>query len=651
MKRKTPLEWKKYYESHMDEPAYHYDGPLGVELTEDGHTVFRLWSPVARWVKVLLYRTDTAEEVFRVCPMAWTEAGVWESRLSGRLTDVYYQFEVNVDGETFVTGDPQAKACGANGKRSMVVDLAATNPEGWEADKAPARGPEDIIYELHVKEFSWDSAGGFPEAYRGKYMAFTCPNTSLNGEGRVPTGVAYLKWLGVTHVQLMPVFDYGSVNETGRQEAFNWGYDPVNYNVPEGSYATDPHDGNVRIRELKSAVMALHKAGFRVIMDVVYNHSFSLDGPLQCTVPWYFYRVTETGGISNGSACGNDTASERYMCGRFILESVLYWAEEYHMDGFRFDLMGLHDVGLMNRIRQALNERFGPGEKLIYGEPWRAGDTAFENEAISADKYHLADLAPGIGIFCDDTRDALKGSVFDAADTGYVNGKPGMEKKIASGVRAWSGSGRSGSYADSPDRIITYVTAHDNHTLWDKLKVTTRERALRVRQNRLAASICLTSQGRPFMLSGEEFLRTKDGIENAYRSPISINRLDWQRSHAERAMADYYRGLIALRKRLPAFCDKTSAAPDRIRMLETEKGIVCFLADNRPGSTWEELLVVYNANDRPVTDTIPEGQWQVLSDGEDSWLWKREGGDRRLERGNLTVAPVSAVILGRVDEM
>ena len=637
----------------MNDPAYHYDGPLGAELTEDGRTVFRLWSPVARWVKVLLYRSDTTDEIFRICPMARTEEGVWECEFPTLLVNVYYQFEVNVDGETYVTGDPQAKACGANSARSMVVDLSTTDPEGWDRDKAPARGTEDIIYEVHVQEFSWDSAGGFPEEWRGKYMAFTCPNTSLNGEGRVPTGVAYLKWLGVTHIQLMPVFDYGSVNETGRQEAFNWGYDPVNYNVPEGSYATDPHDGNVRIRELKSAVMALHKAGFRVIMDVVYNHSFSLDGPLQWTVPWYFYRVTEEGGISNGSACGNDTASERYMCGRFILESVLYWAEEYHMDGFRFDLMGLHDVGLMNRIRLSLNERYGPGEKLIYGEPWRAGDTAFENQAISADKGHVLDLAPGIGIFCDDTRDALKGSVFDAADTGYVNGKPGMEQEIARGVRAWSGAAEGGSrlYADNPDRIITYVTAHDNHTLWDKLKVTTKERSLRVRQNRLAAAICLTSQGRPFMLSGEEFLRTKNGIDNAYRSPIAINRLDWQRAYAERDMADYYRGLIALRKRLPAFYDKSDAAPGRIHLVETDRGIVCFLADNRGGEgPWPELLVIYNANDHPVSDTIPEGRWQVLADGTDSWRWKGQGTERRMECATLTVAPVSAMVLGRVPE-
>jgi len=648
MKRKTPLDWKKYYEAHTDEPVYRYDGPLGVMLTEEGRTVFRLWSPVARSVKVLLYRSDTTEEIFRICPMVWAEEGVWVYEYPGKLTNVYYQFEVNVDGVTYVTGDPLARACGANGERSMVVDLSATNPEGWERDKAPARGNEDIIYEVHVKEFSWDSAGGFPEEWRGKYMAFTCPNTTLNGEGRVPTGVAYLKWLGVTHIQLMPVFDYGSVNETGRQEAFNWGYDPVNYNVPEGSYATDPHDGNVRIRELKSAVMALHKAGFRVIMDVVYNHSFSLDGPLQCTVPWYFYRVTEDGVISNGSACGNDTASERYMCGRFILESVLYWAEEYHMDGFRFDLMGLHDVGLMNRIRQTLNDRFGPGEKLLYGEPWRAGETAFENEAISADKGHVRDLAPGIGIFCDDTRDALKGSVFNAEDTGYVNGKSGMEQAIARGVRAWSGSGNR-LYADNPDRIITYVTAHDNHTLWDKLKVTTKERELRVRQNRLAAAICLTSQGRPFMLSGEEFLRTKGGIENAYRSPIAINRLDWHRAYTERAMVDYYRGLIALRKQMPAFCDKTDEAPGRIQMLETGRGIVCFLADNRGGDgRWPELLVVYNANSHSVRDTIPEGVWQVLADGEDSWRWDKQGAERHLEQGSLTVAPVSATILGRL---
>lgn len=293
------------------------------------------------------------------------ENGVWSYETGESLHGVYYDFLLDIEGERIQSADPYARACGVNGTRSMAVDLRKTDPEGWEEDVAPQKEGEQIIYELHVKEFSWDVSGGFPEHVRGKYPAFCCENTSLYGEGTYPTGTAYLKQLGVNYVQLMPVYDYGSVDEAGRADGFNWGYDPLNYNVPEGSYSTDPFHGEVRIRELKEAIQALHRQGFRVIMDVVYNHTYSLDSWLQKTMPWYFYRVWEDGSVSNGSACGNDVASEQAMCAKYILESVLYWAEEYHMDGFRFDLMGLLDVELMNRIRKGLDARYGTGEKLV----------------------------------------------------------------------------------------------------------------------------------------------------------------------------------------------------------------------------------------------------------------------------------------------
>ena len=358
---KTALEWKKYYSSPEFREHYIYDNDdLGVSCTDSG-TSFKLWSPSADSVTLNLYHEGDGGAAYAHIPMKKEDQGVWSSFFDENLHGVYYDYSLMFGEENVRSADPYAYACGVNGRRSMAVDLKMTDPEGWENDRAPEKGTEQIIYELHVKEFSWDPSGGFPEQYRGKYKAFTCPDTTLYGDGIHPTGMRYMKDLGITHVQIMPAYDYGSVNEAGKDTEFNWGYDPVNYNVPEGSYSTDPAHGEVRIREMKEMIQVLHSQGFRVIMDVVYNHTYSLDSWFQRTAPWYFYRVFDNGRISNGSACGNDVASEREMCAKYILESVLYWTEEYHIDGFRFDLMGLMDVDLMNRIRKALDERYGRG--------------------------------------------------------------------------------------------------------------------------------------------------------------------------------------------------------------------------------------------------------------------------------------------------
>ena len=646
--KRTALEWKQLYNDADFHRNYFYDGRLGFfyDSAENvfRESVFRIWSPFAEEARIRFYRDGSEGDALAVHEMKRLEQGVWEYRECGDLHGVYYDFALQIDGETRITTDVYARACGINGKRSMAVDLRRTDPEGWEEDEAPEAGPEQVIYEIHVKEFSWAPAGGFPEEVRGKYRAFCCKDTTLYGDGVHPTGLSWLKELGITHVQLMPVYDYGSVDEAGDPMQFNWGYDPMNWNVPEGSYSSDPARGEIRIRELKEAVQSLHRQGFRVIMDVVYNHTYSLDTAMQRTVPWYYYRVKEDGTLSNGSACGNDVASERPMCAKLILESVLYWAEEYHIDGFRFDLMGLLDVELMNRIRRALDERFGKGEKLVYGEPWAAGDTAMEKGFRQAVKNNVRRLDVNIGVFSDGTRDAVRGSVFRLKEAGFVNGAQEMEGAVLNSAKAWQG--KRGARMLAPSQTITYISAHDNQTLWDKLAETTPDEEKRRRQYRLAAGIYLTCQGRLFFLSGEEFARTKGGLEDSYNAPIAINRLDWERAWEERELADYYRGLIALRKQLPGLCDKSPQAAERIRTAWKRKGFVGFFVDNRgkgAPDTWKTLCILYNRRETPVSVPLEGDGWEVLADGKDSFLWKNPGKIRK----EAQVAPVSILVLGK----
>ena len=655
---KTALEWKKYYSSLGFRDNYIYDGD---ESCTGKGTSFKLWSPSADSVTLNLFQEGSGGSPYQKIPMEREDRGVWSWKTEACLHGVYYDFAIEMEGKTVRSADPYAKACGINGRRSMAVDLSRTDPEGWETDRAPERQEEQIIYELHVKEFSWDASGGFPEAYRGKYKAFTCGDTTLYGDGVHPTGLNYLKDLGITHVQIMPAYDYGSVDEAGKDTEFNWGYDPVNYNVPEGSYSTDPARGEVRIREMKEMIQALHARGFRVIMDVVYNHTYSLDSWFQRTAPWYFYRVFDDGRISNGSACGNDVASEREMCGKYILESVLYWTEEYHVDGFRFDLMGLLDVDLMNRIRRELDARYGRGEKMLFGEPWAAAETAMEGGAVPALKKNIRLLDEKIGMFCDDTRDAVKGSALKVRKPGFINGAEDKEDDIIRGVAAWRAAG-----VKAPSQIITYVSAHDNQTLWDKLAETMpqADEKERMRLNRMAAALYMTCQGSLFLLSGEEFARTKDGLEDSYNAPIAINRLDWEQAWKNRDLVDYYRGLLALRRQLPGLCDKSARAAERISHVQKEKGAVSFVIDNRPwvpvcqkGETgdapelegkvhknrWQTLKIVYNSSreERPVT--LDGEGWKVLCDGQDSWLWKTD----RPAQGKMCIAPQSVLILGQ----
>lgn len=634
-------ELKRLYNtSEFKEKYIDTERKQGAVCTEEG-TSFLLWSPLSEKAELRFYKEGEGGVSFFQTEMKKEEKGMWSYETAENLHGVYYDFRTMTEGEETVFGDPYAKACGINGKRSMAVDLKETDPEGWMEDRRPEKQEETVIYELHIKEFSWDEAGGFSKENRGKYLAFTEEHTTLNKDGVHPTGLDYLKKLGITHVQIMPAYDYGSVDEKNEEE-FNWGYDPVNYNVPEGSYSSDPKHGEVRIREFKEMVQALHRNGFRVIMDVVYNHMYDLDSNLNKAVPWYYFRTYENGGISNGSACGNDMASEREMCAQYILDSVLYWAEEYHIDGFRFDLMGLLDTKLMNRIRRALDEKYGRGEILLFGEPWAADDTASEGKVVMALKKNVSQLDKYVGMFCDDTRDAIKGHVFEGEIPGFVNGAENMEEKILNSVKAWC---TKDTGIKAPSQVITYVSAHDNWTLWDKLAITTPDEVRRMMENKLAAAIYMTCQGHLFMLSGEEFARTKDGHENTYNSPISLNRLDWKRAYKYEELSTFYEGLIALRKQLPGLCDKSETAGKRIYGYWKKPGAVGFFVENKKEgehTLWDTLYIIYNATEEEVETALPKGEWEVLLNEEDSFSWKKQ---KKAEKA--TAAPLSALVLGR----
>ena len=638
------VELKKYYSSRAFLKNFVYDGDdLGVECNED-KTTFRLWSPEAEGVILNLYHAGNGEKAYRQIPMEAKEKGVWSWETDEELHGVYYDYLISRDGEKVLTADPYAKACGVNGLRSMAVNLKKTDPEGWEKDQSPEEGEERIVYELHVKEFSWDKSGGFPEEYRGKYKAFTCKHATLNNDGIHPTGLDYLKELGVTHIQIMPMYDYGSVDEDGDDTEFNWGYDPVNYNVPEGSYATDAKHGEVRIKEMKEMIQSIHEAGFGVIMDVVYNHTYSLDSWLQKTLPWYFYRVFPDGTISNGSACGNDVASERAMCGKYILDSVLYWAKEYHIDGFRFDLMGLLDVDLMNRIRKELDLQYGKGKKIIYGEPWAATKTAVEGRKKLAKKNNIGLLDENVGAFCDSTRDGIKGSALKPKKAGFINGAQKKEDEMLASVMAWCANpyqARGWKNVKAPSQIVTYVSAHDNHTLWDKLKETVPEEEC-MRLNKMAAAVYMTCQGTLFFLSGEEFARTKDGLDNTFNAPISLNCLKWEQAWQNHELVHYYQGLIALRKKISGLCDKSEDSDKKITDIWKEKQIVGFTVNNDEDCLWSQVKVIYNASKKAFLCDL-DGNWELLCDGNDSWCFEKE----IHVDGQVEVSAQSVVILGR----
>ncbi|MFR2493151.1 MAG: type I pullulanase [Faecalibacterium prausnitzii] len=651
MAAKTPAQWKTLFENVPFHRENYYTGPLGPDYTPGG-TCLRLWAPTAEAVTVTLYHKGDGGAVLDTKPLVRGAQGVWSVWLPGEQHGRYYTFAVTVDGITRETGDPYARAAGVNGVRSMIVDLARTAPSGWERDVRPNISPaQRAVWEVSVRDFSQDTASGVRPAWRGKYMAFTQQGTTLHGDGIHPTCLNYLKRLGVKYVQLMPIFDFGSVDEAKpllRQ--YNWGYDPTNFNVPEGSYSTDPTRGEVRIRECREMIAALHAAGIGVVMDVVYNHTYRTENPLNSTVPYYFFRQNPDGSFSNGSGCGNEFASERPMARRYLIDSILYWAKEYHIDGFRFDLMGLYDAESINAVRAALDSLPGGRDILLYGEPWQGG--ASQLHRYEANKANLAMLNERVGIFCDDTRDAVKGGCFDAREPGYVEGKPGSFWDIGAAVAAWCRSDRLPPHA--PSQIVSYVSAHDNFTLWDKLLCVRYEKpeftardTVALAQNRLAAGIYLTSFGLPFMQAGEEFARTKKGVSNSYRSSPALNRLDWNRAEQYHALVDYYRGLLALRAAFPRLGSTDRHAPEALQFFALEQPLVGWMlpAVWGDGAAWSALCVFYNPTDTACTVPLPAGQWKLLSDGTSSSLWR---GQSRVFTNKAPLAPYSATVFGAV---
>ncbi len=650
---------------------FRYDGKdLGAVCNEE-KTVFTLWSPLADKVTLRLYRSGNAEEkdCKEILEMLPEEKGIWRKEIFGDFHGMYYDYEIVRGDDVIITADPYAVSCGCNGIRSMVTNLCKTNPDGFDLDKAPALQNEQIIYELHVKDFSHDADSGIPQKYRGKFKAFTVENT----DSEMKTGVAYLQGLGITHVHLLPFYDFAALDESGSDDQFNWGYDPLNYNVPEGSFATNPFDGVVRVRECKEMIQALHKAGIRVVMDVVYNHTFSEDSWLERTVPGYFCRRWADGTLANGSACGSDMAVGRAMVDNYIADSVMYWAKEYHIDGFRFDLMGLLTVELMNRIRKEMDEEFGKGEIILYGEPWRADESPMEEGTLPALKDNVEYLDENVAIFSDDIRDVIKGHVFYVKEPGFVNGAKDLEQKVLYAASAWR-KGGSNIVPKSCSQIVSYVSAHDNFTLWDKLvismkddkdvftvdkngeKIFDKPEIFKKKHedvlaaNKLSAMMYFTCQGYVFLHAGEEFGRTKLGDENSYRSDPAINMLCWKQTEEFADLVSYYKGLINLRKNMPGLYDKSADAYMRIQNETVHKAcVVSYEVDNHDKENaevnqWEKLFVAFNASNATEYVSVPEGEWFVLADGQETDCCKLA---EISAEGKVSVLPSSGLILGR----
>lgn len=644
----------KTYSSYEEYPLYEGND---MELVYAPHqSAFTLWAPTAREVRLNLYETGQGGNPVKQLTMKKSENGTWRTTVGEDLKGFFYTFQIRTpSGWLDETPGIWAKAVGINGNRAAIIDWAATDPEGWAEDKAPAlaRFTDIIIYEMHHRDFSVAPNSGI--THKGKFLALTEEGT-VGPEGAA-TGIDHLKELGVTHVHLLPSFDFASVDESRPEDnRYNWGYDPKNYNVPEGSYASRPEDPAARIREFKQMVQSLHRAGIRVIMDVVYNHTFVADGSnFELTAPGYFYRHNPDGTYSDASGCGNETASEREMVRRYIVESVKFWANEYHVDGFRFDLMGIHDLETMNRVKTEL-AAIDPSI-FVYGEGWAAGDSplAVERRAVKVNAPALKEVA----VFSDDLRDALKGSVFEAKEAGFASGVvEGNTESVKFGI---VGAVRhpqidydqvlycKAPYANQPTQVINYVSCHDDLCLVDKLRLSAPHDMRPdewVKFDKLAQTIVFTSQGVPFMRAGEELLHSKKGVKNSFESPDSINQIDWSLKAKHREVFDYYRGLIALRKAHPAFRIPTAeGVREALRFLETgDRGVVAYtLSEHANGDAWKEIVVVFNGNRKAASVDLPKGPWNIaLRDGK-----IRPEGMGTLPGGRTRVDASSALILYR----
>ncbi len=613
---------------------YTYDGDdLGAVIKGDV-TAFKVWAPTASKVVLNLYESGHEGEAFESVEMTLGQRGVWEYTANvGHGT--YYTYSVTTCMGEQIATDPYAKAAGLNGNRSMVVDLDSTDPAGWNADEVVEldRYTEATIWEVHVRDFSNKIASS---QYKGKYLAFT--EKGLTNSAGISVGLDYLEELGVTHIHLLPVYDYATVDEANPDEQFNWGYDPKNYNVPEGSYSTDPYNGEVRITEFKQMVQALHEEDIGVIMDVVYNHTYSADSNFNRIVPYYYYRYNPDGSLTNASGCGNDTASERYMYSKFMVDSVKYWAEEYNLDGFRFDLMGLHDLETMDKIEEAVHA-INP-DAIIYGEGWTMGSTM--DGSAQANQTNISKIEASVGaagsvaVFNDAIRDGLKGSVFDEKAQGYINGDyKGNEAKVQFAIEGSKGSIVGWKVAGAAS--INYMSAHDNHTLWDKLTIANADNTLeeRLAMNRLGAAIVMISQGTPFWQAGEEMLRTKDGDHNSYKSSDEINNIDWEvlkPGSDEYEMMLYYKGLIEMRDEYDVFQGNGNVTVTFGKL--SGGGMTVEMSDE----LGNKALVLINPTNKADTYTL-EGSWNLVATG------TQAGEDTiRTDSGEVTVDAISVLI-------
>lgn len=630
--KKTVTDYQAYA-ANLDKSAYS-GNDLGASYSKKA-TTFKVWSPNAASVRVNIFEhgSDNEGDAGSIMSRAMSldkTTGVWSVTINGDLLNKYYTYSVTHGKTTKETADVYAKACGVNGQRSMVVDLSTTNPDGWENDKhvLVQNQTDASVWEISVADFSSSESSGVSEANRGKYLAFTEEGTTVNGvQGASSTCVDYLKKLGVKYVQIMPFYDFGSVDESKNiMDQYNWGYDPVNYNCPEGSYSTNPKKGEVRIKECKQMIQALHNAGIGVIMDVVYNHTYTSDSWFQRTVPNYYYRMNNDGTFSNGSGCSNDTASEHLMFRKYMIDSVTYWASEYHIDGFRFDLMGLHDVTTMNSIRTALDNLYADGsgsQILMYGEAWDMATNCDEGTVLASQK-NLKQLSDRIGAFDDTIRDAIKGST-GGTDGAFLQ-EGSRRANLKTGIAGQSDT--TTGWANVPSQCVTYASCHDNLCLYDKLvgsvygadgKYRKRYEDL-VAMNKLSAAIVITSQGIPFSLGGEEFCRSKDGDENSYASSRKENMLDWENVDLYSDVIEYYRGLYKIRDAFAAFSDSTATTANSLTYLsDVPKGVTGYTINNTESGKWSQMCVIFNGSDSAQNVTA-KGDWVVLADNKTAGL-------------------------------
>ena len=635
------------YESVDDYPVR--EGALDEMVYSPEKTTFSLWSPAADSVRLRLYAEGLGGEALEEAAMRRGKDGTWTCCVRGDLQGKFYTFQVNDMEET---PGIFAKAVGVNGRRGAVVDLRSTDPEGWAEDVRPAlAGAKDaIVYEMHYRDYTIHPSSGV--AHKGKFLALKESNTTA--ESGSATGIDHLKELGITHVQILPSYDYGSIDETRLEDnKYNWGYDPVNYNVPEGGYSTDPYEPTCRIREMKEMIQALHKAGIRVVMDVVYNHTFDVaHSNFHNTCPGYFYRYNADGSLGNASGCGNETASERPMMRKFIVESCRYWLTEYHIDGFRFDLMGIHDIETMREVRAMMDE-IDPS-LLLYGEGWAAGAPLLPQEELAM-KANILQIE-GVGAFCDDMRDALRGPFSDDHKGAFLAGEKGHEESIKFGIAGCIDhpdvdmsrvNYSKAAWAAEPTQCISYVSCHDDMMLTDRLKASiSLKKGELERLDKLAQTAVLTSQGIPFLWNGEEILRDKKGVHNSYCSPDSINAIDWALKAQHEDVFRYYQGLIALRKAHPAFrMGDAELVRKHLHFLDAPEGVVAYMLDGEAvGDEWKTIVVVLNANREDVAVNLPAGAYRLAcGDGECPYS------DMRVDEKITHVGAQSAQILYSMD--